>query len=219
MYLSTYAKYIWFLLHLIAGHLPSGKLSESTRKSVVSWITSLAELFPCGVCGHHFKDYLQKNPLYPHTETREQLERYLYDFHDAVNVRTGEGKKTSPPFETVQKAFRGNENWPGLEGYGIPAEKKRETTKPSSEGEKTKQAGAVVNNAKDTYAPAKFKQPVKKVVPARSASRTTTALMFVLLIAVLGGGAVAGYYFLYGRKVKEIGTGSTDAKVAVAQAQ
>lgn len=76
----------WNLLHGIALQFPD-TLSEQKEKAFKSLLYSIAETFPCDVCGDHLKEYLAVNPV--RCKTRDEATRYLYELHNFVNIRVG----------------------------------------------------------------------------------------------------------------------------------
>lgn len=118
---SVWPKPIWMTMHIFAGAFFESP-TEEQRKAAVSWFESTAELLPCRVCSEHMREYIKNNPVYPHTTDRETFERYVYDFHNAVNDRTGFPVDKRPSFAEVRNAFSSHNLWPGLGGYLIPSE-------------------------------------------------------------------------------------------------
>ena len=54
----------------------------------------MTELVPCPVCREHYKVHLQKLPLTPHLDRREDLFRWTVELHNEVNVMLGKPKVT-----------------------------------------------------------------------------------------------------------------------------
>jgi hypothetical protein len=69
------------------------------------------------MCSAHLTEDLQVHRIEDHVNSKEELERYVYDLHERVNVRRN--KQTMHTFEEVQAAFKGP--WKGLGGYPYPA--------------------------------------------------------------------------------------------------
>lgn len=66
-------KNTWYLLHEIA---KSGK----SQYDFEMFMISLSNLYPCGECADHIKEYIEENP--------PQLgPRWMCDFHNSVNMR------------------------------------------------------------------------------------------------------------------------------------
>lgn len=106
----------WWWLHMRAGAYPDTPTKE-LRDSLTKFMGELPYQLPCSICGMHLQEYIAKNPVYPHTETREKFERYIYNLHEDVNRR--KGKPGQHEFEEVQKVFRSMEPWKQWGGYPI----------------------------------------------------------------------------------------------------
>lgn len=118
---KVWGKFEWFTLHCEAAAFPENA-SEEKRNDFVSYITNKAKFLPCGICSYHMSKYLEENPIYPATESREKLQRYFYDFHNAVNDRKNVPKEKRPSYEEVKAAFSPSNLWPGLGEYPMPPE-------------------------------------------------------------------------------------------------
>lgn len=106
---------LWFVLHTFAASFPE-KPTEADRQDFITLLEKLGKRFPCGICGAHMAEYLKTHDPYAGTESNLTLQRWVYDFHDAVNVRLG--KKVRPTFEEVLKAFAPGP-WTGLLNYPV----------------------------------------------------------------------------------------------------
>lgn len=49
----------------------------------------MTELIPCPVCREHYKKHLQKLPLSPHLDRRDDLFRWTVELHNEVNATLG----------------------------------------------------------------------------------------------------------------------------------
>lgn len=107
----------WFCLHSIAAAY-SVAPTEEKRQSIAIYMEGLSRNLPCPVCAYHLSEYLKEHPIYPHTDSREHLERFMYDLHESVNERLGKAKLHT--FEEVQEAFSGNKAWKKFGGYPVP---------------------------------------------------------------------------------------------------
>lgn len=108
----------WFLLHSIAVSYPDTP-TEEHKQSVINFLHNLSKLLPCSVCAHHLQQYLKEHKIEENVNSRDALERFIYDLHEAVNKSKGAAQKHT--FEEVQNAFRGE--WKGFGGYPFPATK------------------------------------------------------------------------------------------------
>lgn len=98
----------WWILFVFASFYPI-KPTEAKRKSTVEFLKNFAIHLPCGSCGMHMLEYLEKNPVYEHTISPDKLLEYLYHFKESVNERTG--KKSNLTLEDVKKMFDPRKSW------------------------------------------------------------------------------------------------------------
>mmetsp|Transcript_9359 Transcript_9359/g.16929 ORF Transcript_9359/g.16929 Transcript_9359/m.16929 type:complete len:240 (+) Transcript_9359:20-739(+) len=78
----------WEFLHCVARHLPD-RLSPEAQQNVDQFMNSLAHLLPCRSCSLNMQRHLLEDPLKPHLDTREHIERWLINLHNKVNAETG----------------------------------------------------------------------------------------------------------------------------------
>jgi hypothetical protein len=75
----------WMFLHTF-----SLKLSEQKyallKKEVFDMIKLICASLPCPDCASHATEYMKKSPIPP---TASALQKFIFDFHNAVNLRTG----------------------------------------------------------------------------------------------------------------------------------
>ena len=75
----------WMFLHTL-----SLKLTDQTypvlKIEVFKMIQLLCASLPCPECASHATEYMKHAPVPP---TVADLQKYLFDFHNAVNLRTG----------------------------------------------------------------------------------------------------------------------------------
>jgi hypothetical protein len=112
-HLDTVGPAHWFCLHSDAAASPD-VIDEKRRLSWMKRLEGLSETFFCPICGAHLAGYIKEHPIDQTIDTREKLERWVYDLHSWVNTT----KKVPTPhtFEEVQKAFRVGP-WNGFGGY------------------------------------------------------------------------------------------------------
>ena len=106
----------WFVLHYIASAYPD-EPSDDHKEKMKQLVSSIQYLYPCGSCSPHFAAYLTSIPV--DVSSREALERWIYDFHTAVNIRTNKNPVTPHTFEEVQKFFRSRSYYQGFGGFPI----------------------------------------------------------------------------------------------------
>lgn len=114
--IPDWTRITWWELHTFAAAFPNNP-TEERRRSFEQLMFALAENFPCSVCSVHLKEYLEKHPIYPHTNNCDQLQKYIYDLHEAVNKR--KGKPQIHTFEEVKKAFNIDKPWEPFGSYPV----------------------------------------------------------------------------------------------------
>ncbi len=65
----------WYLLHKMVKHADTEDHGAFTR-----FMKTLSVLYPCPHCREHIKEYLESHPV-------EMSEKWMCEFHNAVNVR------------------------------------------------------------------------------------------------------------------------------------
>ena len=86
MYPPIWGPYVWVTLHLFAYSYPD-KPSDERKQQMNDFLLNLSVNLPCPGCGHHCAEYVATNP--PKTNNRSELVKWVRDFHNAVNRRTG----------------------------------------------------------------------------------------------------------------------------------
>jgi hypothetical protein len=79
----------WAYLNIYSAQLPEGTLNENQLEQSISLITAIVSNYPCLVCKTHAQQYLQDYPL-PHAAeitTAGDIQKWMYEFHNAVNIR------------------------------------------------------------------------------------------------------------------------------------
>lgn len=79
-----WGKLTWGLFHTIAEKIQHPK-ELSTLKNL---IVIVCHNLPCPHCREHAKTYLKKKPIEKVVKTHVDLKKYLWEFHNVVNVRT-----------------------------------------------------------------------------------------------------------------------------------
>lgn len=76
----------WTLLHSVAAVYPENP-SKRQQKDVKNLIESLARMYPCTVCAHHFQDIIRKDP--PTVGSAGDLQQWMCKIHNLVNLSLG----------------------------------------------------------------------------------------------------------------------------------
>jgi len=78
----------WHTIHIVALGYPANP-TYGHKKAAKEFYESLAFLIPCPVCREHYEKHLQKNPLTPHLDRRDDLFRWTVNLHNEVNESLG----------------------------------------------------------------------------------------------------------------------------------
>jgi hypothetical protein len=85
---TVWGPLFWHTIHIVAlGY--SDQPTYAQKKAAKEFYESLAFLIPCPVCREHYETHLQKNPLTPHLDRRDDLFRWTVNVHNEVNQLLG----------------------------------------------------------------------------------------------------------------------------------
>lgn len=77
----------WYLFHGIAANI-NNKFFDKNYVTILNFIKKVCSNLPCPYCRQHATAYINK--IQPNqVDTREKLEKVLFDFHNNVNARIG----------------------------------------------------------------------------------------------------------------------------------
>ena len=80
---------LWQGLHYISLGYPA-KPNEEQKQKYKAFFILLKDTLPCSICANHFGENLKKMPITDEVlETKENLVRWLIDFHNVVNEMNG----------------------------------------------------------------------------------------------------------------------------------
>ena len=85
---SVWGPIFWHTIHVTALSYPS-EPNYAQKRAAKEFYESLAQLIPCPVCRDHYQTHLQKMPISPHLDRREDLFRWTIDLHNEVNTMLG----------------------------------------------------------------------------------------------------------------------------------
>ena len=85
---SVWGPIFWHTIHVTALSYPS-EPTYAQKRAAKEFYESLAQLIPCPVCREHYQTHLQKMPISPHLDRREDLFRWTVDLHNEVNKMLG----------------------------------------------------------------------------------------------------------------------------------
>jgi len=83
---SFWGSATWFFFHTIASRINANYYMNNCEY-VWNFIKLVCFHLPCPHCKLHATNYVKNTPL-TKVNTREKLEKYLFDFHNTVNSRT-----------------------------------------------------------------------------------------------------------------------------------
>ena len=85
---AVWGPLFWHTIHIVALGYPTNP-TYGHKKAAKEFYESLAFLIPCPVCREHYEKHLQKNPLTPHLDRRDDLFRWTVNLHNEVNESLG----------------------------------------------------------------------------------------------------------------------------------
>jgi hypothetical protein len=85
---SVWGPILWHTIHVVALSYPSNP-TYGQKRAAKEFYESLSELIPCPICREHYKQHLQKLPLSPHLDRRDDLFRWTVQLHNEVNTMLG----------------------------------------------------------------------------------------------------------------------------------
>ena len=85
---AVWGPLFWHTMHIVALGYPANP-TYGHKKAAKEFYESLAFLIPCPVCREHYEKHLQKNPLTPHLDRRDDLFRWTVNLHNEVNESLG----------------------------------------------------------------------------------------------------------------------------------
>jgi hypothetical protein len=81
---SVWGPLFWHTIHITAIGYPQNP-SYAQKRAAKEFYESLSFLIPCPVCREHYSSYLQKMPISPHLDTRDDLFKWTVELHNEVN--------------------------------------------------------------------------------------------------------------------------------------
>jgi hypothetical protein len=80
----VWGPFFWHTIHITALSYAE-KPSYAQKRAAKDFYESLAHLIPCPKCREHYSTHLQKFPISPHLDRREDLFRWTVNVHNVVN--------------------------------------------------------------------------------------------------------------------------------------
>jgi hypothetical protein len=85
---TVWGPFFWHTLHIIALSYPA-QPSYAHKRAAKDFIEGFAHLIPCPKCREHYQTHLQKYPISPHLDRRDDLFRWTVNVHNEVNKSLG----------------------------------------------------------------------------------------------------------------------------------
>lgn len=101
-----WGKPTWYMLHTLSEKVSETKFSE-IRVGFLNLIYTICTNLPCPDCSAHAKTHLD-NINFNNIQTKSQLKRILYDFHNVVNKKKGYATFPFSELDIYSKAITEN---------------------------------------------------------------------------------------------------------------
>lgn len=81
---AVWGPLFWHTIHIVAIGYPQSP-SYAQKRAAKEFYESLSFLIPCPVCREHYQTHLQKSPITPHLDSRDDLFKWTVHLHNEVN--------------------------------------------------------------------------------------------------------------------------------------
>lgn len=88
---AVWGPLFWHTLHIVALGYPK-EPTYAQKRAAKEFYESLGILIPCPVCREHYQTHLQKIPITPHLDRREDLFKWTVQLHNEVNALLGKSR-------------------------------------------------------------------------------------------------------------------------------
>ena len=85
---AVWGPFFWHTIHIIALSYPANP-SYAHKRAAKDFFEGLAHLIPCPKCREHYQIHLQKYPISPHLDRRDDIFRWSVNLHNEVNKSLG----------------------------------------------------------------------------------------------------------------------------------
>ena len=85
---AVWGPLFWHTIHIVALGYPRDP-SYAQKRAAKEFYESLGSLIPCPVCREHYVTHLQKLPITPHLDRRDDLFKWTVELHNTVNQMLG----------------------------------------------------------------------------------------------------------------------------------
>ena len=90
---AVWGPFFWHTIHITALGYPNDP-SYAHKRAAKEFFESLVHLIPCPTCREHYTIHLQKMPITPHLDRRDDLFRWTVELHNVVNQSLGKPRYT-----------------------------------------------------------------------------------------------------------------------------
>ena len=97
----------WSFLHTMAAHYPD-KPSKEDQKSMVEFIKSFGQFYPCKECARDFRDDVKYFPPSEHVFNRIALSQYFCMLHNRVSTKLGRENEFDCSIESLDRRWKYN---------------------------------------------------------------------------------------------------------------
>ena len=80
---------MWKVLHEKTYEYPSEQPTIKDKAAAIKYFKGVEQRIPCKRCRYNYKQYLLRNPVEYHVDSRKELVRWLVDLHNEINVENG----------------------------------------------------------------------------------------------------------------------------------
>ena len=88
---TVWGPLFWHTIHIVALGYPKAP-TYAQKRAAKEFYESLGILIPCPVCREHYQTHLQKIPITPHLDRREDLFKWTVQLHNEVNALLGKSR-------------------------------------------------------------------------------------------------------------------------------
>jgi len=90
---SVWGPFFWHTMHITAMTYPT-EPSYAQKRAAKEFFESLAHIIPCPKCREHYQTHLQRMPISPHLDRRDDLFRWTVNVHNEVNKLLGKPERS-----------------------------------------------------------------------------------------------------------------------------
>ncbi len=83
---ESWGPFFWHTMHIAALGYPN-EPTYGHKKAAKEFFESLQFLIPCPICRDHYKEHLEKYPITPHLDRKDDLFHWTVLLHNQVNAK------------------------------------------------------------------------------------------------------------------------------------